>query len=83
MLAHVTDSGVIYEVEISQEEVEQRMSALIGKLYPTFLELRAPSRGAEVVGSYTHHLKTEYAPEDPQPRTRVHVDPREAVTVCG
>ena len=80
MITHATDSGIVYEVEISQEEVEQRMAALIGKLYPTFLDLCASGRGAEenreVVGISQPKHKNQIASDctgvRTQPRVRAH-----------
>lgn len=67
MIIHTTDTGVTYKVEISQEEIDRRMTELIHKLYPTCLEQQASARGAEdsldVVG-------TSLA-DHPQPRPRV------------
>ena len=76
MIIHTTDTGVRYEVNISQEEIDRRMAELIRKLYPTWLEQRAPARGAESRGEVvgTSPLPTEYDPgcvATSQPRTRV------------
>ena len=76
MLIHVTDTGVRYEVKISQEEIDRRMAELIRKLYSTWLEPHAPARGAESSGEVvgTSPLPTEYDPgcvATSQPPTRV------------
>lgn len=47
MFTHVTESGVIYEVALPEEEARRRVAGIVRKLYPAFLELRADARKAE------------------------------------
>ena len=91
MLRHVTDTGVVYEVTVSQEEVDRRMATIIRKLYPTWLEIQAKRASAseaeetgEAVGASPQH-KNQIAsrclgrPTHPQPRPRGH----ESMEVTG
>lgn len=80
MFTHVTESGVVYEVAVPEEEARQRVATIIGKLYPAFI--RASARGGEetmgVVGE-SCSFTTEYTqaeacawglPSNPHRRTR-------------
>lgn len=78
MLAHVTDTGVRYEINVSRDEARRRVAAIIRALYPTFLDLCASARGAEdqsVVGKTTLKQNTQVEARfgvDPRLRSRVH-----------
>lgn len=76
-MKHLTDDGVIYEVEISQWEIDRRMATIIQALYPTFLELCASSRGAEksemVVGTVSQNNRIASV-SNSQPRSRARME---------
>lgn len=41
MITHTTDSGIVYEINLSPEEARARVARLICALWPTYLELQA------------------------------------------